>query len=529
MAGGGVVSSSGGGGHDFPGSGKITLRVGLCTIVAALGGFLFGYDLGIAGGVTSMDEFLMTFFPKVYNRKHHAHEDNYCKFNDFNLQLFTSSLYLAAIVSSLIVSFFAKKLGRKIFITTASVFFLIGAILNASAQNLAMLIIGRLFLGLGLGCGNQTIPLYISEIAPAKKRGFLNICFQLLITVGILIANIVNYFFSGVNHGWRFCLGGAAIPAFILLVCSFFIVDTPASLVERNKEESGKNTLKKIRAVDNVDAEFEEIVRATGAANKTKHPYMELVFNRRNWPPLISAILIHFFQQFTGINVIMFYAPVLFQTMGLGANASLLSALITGGVNCVSTLISNFTVDRYGRRKLLILGGLIMFVGQCVVGGILKVTLKSTNAVSGGIAKFVVVMICLFVCAFAWSWGPLGWLIASEIFPLETRNAGYFSAVFVNMLCTFIIGQFFLTMLCNWRSFTFFFFAIFLALMTVFVFFLLPETKGIPIDEITDRAWKPHWFWKRFYSTSGDGFEKMEANKSDTHKPKQVQLQPLDN
>ncbi|XVF19917.1 hypothetical protein REPUB_Repub11eG0152500 [Reevesia pubescens] len=508
MPGGGIVLADSGSSQDFPA--KLTGQVLICTTIAAFGGLMFGYDIGISGGVTSMDDFLIKFFPKVYAKKHHVRENNYCKFDDEYLQLFTSSLYLAAIVASGAASIFCRKYGRKPIMQAASIFFFVGAILSVTAINLHMLILGRLFLGAGVGSGNQAVPLFISEIAPAKYRGGLNICFQLLITVGILIANLVNYFTSNIEkYGWRFSLGGAAAPAIILLVGSFVIVETPASLIERGKKEAGLRTLKKIRGVNNVEKEFEEIIRATEVANRIKHPYRELL-KRPNIPPLICGTILQIFQQFTGINVVMFYAPVLFQTMGFGADASLLSAVITGTVNSLSTLIAIFTVDKAGRKKLLILGAFLMVAAQCVIGAILHEYLKSTNKVPDIVAKVVVILICLFVNGFAWSWGPLGWLVASEIFPLETRNAGYFFAVATNMLCTFIIAQAFLTMLCHLRAYIFFFFAAWLVTMNVSVMAMLPETKGIPIDEMVEKAWMKHWFWKRFYN--GDDIEKPKQS-----------------
>ncbi|KAG8495059.1 hypothetical protein CXB51_012772 [Gossypium anomalum] len=217
-----------------------------------------------------------------------------------------------------------------------------------------------------LSCLKQAVPLFITEISPPKFRGGLNICFQLLITVGILVANCVNYFTSNIkNYGWRISLGGAAVPAVILLVGSFAIVETPTSLIERGKKEKGLKTLKRIRGVDDVQKEFEEMVRATEVANQIKHPFRELM-KKPSIPPMICGTIIHVFQQFTGINVVMFYAPVLFQTMGFGSSASLLSAVITGTVNSLSTVIAIFTVDKAGRKKLLVFGALICMVAQVI-------------------------------------------------------------------------------------------------------------------------------------------------------------------
>ncbi|XP_030464239.2 sugar transport protein 6-like [Syzygium oleosum] len=496
-----AVVGSGGGSVD---GGKLTGQVLICSIIAAFGGLMFGYDIGISGGVTSMDDFLIKFFPGVYVKKHRAKENNYCKFNDQYLQLFTSSLYLAAIVASLIASMFCKKLGRRPTMRTASVFFLVGAIINAAARDLAMLIIGRLLLGAGVGFGNQAVPLFISEIAPANYRGGLNICFQLLITVGILIANVINYGTSRLHpNGWRVSLGGAAVPAAALLIGSLTIVETPTSLIERGKLDEGIRALKKIRGTDNVDTEYEEILHATEMAKKVDSSFQSLM-NRSSRPQLICGTILQIFQQFTGINVIMFYAPVLFQTMGFGSDASLLSAVVTGLVNVVSTLVAIFTVDRCGRKVLLIEAAIQMLVAQCTMGATLAIHLKSTNEIPKGYALFVVFLVCFFVAGFAWSWGPLGWLIPSEIFPLETRNAGFFFAVGMNMLCTFLIAQVFLTMLCTMRSATFFFFSAWIVVMGCFATFMLPETKGIPIDEMNERAWKKHWFWKRYFSDEDD-------------------------
>lgn len=211
----------------------------------------------------------------------------------------------------------------------------------------------------------QTVPLFISEIAPAQYRGFFNITFQLLITIGILIANLINYWTSHIHpHGWRISLGGAVVPAAILLVGSFAIVETPTSLIDRGKETEGRAVLEKIRGVKNVDKEYEEILQATEAAKRVKNSYGNLLMKKSNWPQLICGTALQVFQQFTGINVIMFYAPVLFQTIGYKSNASLMSSAIVGGVNVAATIVSNFVVDRAGRRLLLLQAAVQMLISQ---------------------------------------------------------------------------------------------------------------------------------------------------------------------
>lgn len=459
---------------------------------------MFGYDIGISGGVTAMDDFLIKFFPKVYERKKHAVEDNYCKFDDQFVQLFTSSLYLSALVSSFFASKVCSKYGRKLTILVASLFCILGVTVTAAANNLTMLIIGRVLLGVGVGFGNEAVPLFLSEIAPIKYRGAVNIMFQLLVTIGILCANFVNWTASRLHPaGWRFALGLAGVPAAILFLGSLIIPETPTSLIERGKVDEGRKVLEKIRQTEDVEYEFQQIVHASDVARQVEKPLKEL-FSRSNRPPLVIGIALQFFQQFTGINAIMFYAPVLFQTVGFGSDASLMSSAITGGINVVSTLVSNYSVDKLGRRVLLLEACVQMFICQVVIGVILQLDLTATNTLGGTHAKVVVALVCVFVMGFAWSWGPLGWLIPSETFPLETRTLGFAFAVSSNMLCTFIIAQAFLSMLCHLKAGIFFFFAGWILLMALFVCFFLPETKNVPIDEMVERVWKQHWFWKRY-------------------------------
>ncbi|KAB2012098.1 hypothetical protein ES319_D09G065300v1 [Gossypium barbadense] len=492
-----VVVSGSGENQEF--EGRITVYVIVCVIIAAFGGLMFGYDIGISGGVTSMDDFLKKFFPAVFEKKHHALENNYCKYDNQFLQLFTSCLYLAALIASFVASKVCSKYGRKLTMQIASIFFIIGVILTAGGINIEMIIFGRIFLGFGVGFANQAVPLFLSEIAPPNLRGALNISFQLFITIGILVSNLINYFTTNVHpHGWRISLGIAGVPALMLCLGSILICETPTSLIERHKVEEGRKVLGKIRGVENVDDEFDSIIHACEMAKQVKDPFRKLM-KPVSRPQLVISICLQIFQQFTGINAIMFYAPVLFQTVGFGNDAALLSSVITGLVNVFSTVVSIYVVDRAGRRILLLEACVQMFISQVIIGIILFKELKTTgDNLSKGEAIFVVILVCTFVMGFAWSWGPLGWLIPSEIFPLETRSAGFAFAVSTNMLFTFIIGQAFLSMLCQMQAGIFFFFAAWVIIMGAFTWFLLPETKGVPVDAMVDKVWKQHWFWRSF-------------------------------
>ncbi|XP_028790322.1 sugar transport protein 10-like [Neltuma alba] len=483
--------------------GRVTAFVMVTCIVAAMGGLIFGYDLGISGGVTSMDVFLEKFFPAVYRREHRTAEgaeNMYCRFDSQLLTLFTSSLYLAALVSSFFASAVTRAFGRKMSMFIGGVVFLVGAIINGFAVNIAMLIIGRILLGVGVGFANQSVPVYLSEMAPPKIRGALNMGFQIAITVGILVANLVNYGTNKIKGGlgWRLSLGLAAVPALLMTVGSVVLPDTPNSILERGKLEEAKKMLIKVRGVDNVDEELQDLIEACEAAKKVENPWKNITMSQYR-PQLTFCFFIPFFQQMTGINIIMFYAPVLFKTLGFGDDASLMSSVITGVVNVCATFVSVFTVDRVGRRWLFLEGGIQMIVCMCGAAVLMAVKYGVTGqgSMSKAEADVFLFFICAFVAGYAWSWGPLGWLVPAEVCSLDVRSAGQAINVSVNMIFTFIIAQAFLTMLCHMKFGLFFFFAGFIAIMTVFIHLLLPETKGVPIEEM-NLVWKSHWLWSNY-------------------------------
>ncbi|KAF2311786.1 hypothetical protein GH714_026716 [Hevea brasiliensis] len=491
---------------------KITGYFIFACIVAALGGSLFGYDLGVSGGVTSMDDFLKDFFPKVYRRKQkHLHETDYCKYDNQILTLFTSSLYFAALISTFGASHVTRNKGRKGSIIVGSISFFVGAVLNAAAVNISMLIIGRILLGVGIGFSNQAVPLYLSEMAPAKIRGAINQLFQLTTCLGILIATLINYGTEKIHPwGWRLSLGLATIPATLMFVGGIFLPETPNSLVEQGKLEEGKRVLEKVRGTKNIDAEFADLVDASNEARAIKHPFRNLL-KRKNRPQLvIGAIGIPMFQQLTGNNSILFYAPVFFQSLGFGSGASLYSSVITSVALVVGALISMFYVDRFGRRAFFLEAGFEMFCYMVATGVTLALKFGQGVTLPKGIGIFLVIILCLFVLAYGRSWGPLGWLVPSELFPLETRSAGQSIVVCVNMIFTALIAQCFLVSLCHLRYGIFLLFAGLILIMSSFIFFLLPETKQVPIEEVYI-LFQNHWFWKRIV---GDGNQVEIVEKS---------------
>ncbi|KAI4347081.1 hypothetical protein L6164_007930 [Bauhinia variegata] len=476
---------------------KLTWYFFYACIVGALGGALFGYDLGVSGGVTSMDDFLKEFFPHVYERKKaHLHETDYCKYDSQLLTLFTSSLYFAALLSTFGASFVTKNKGRRMSILCGSISFFCGALLNAFAKNIEMLIIGRCLLGAGIGFGNQAVPLYLSEMAPAKIRGGVNQLFQLTTCLGILVANFVNNGTESIHPwGWRLSLGLASVPAVLMFFGGLLCPETPNSLVEMGRKEEARRVLERIRGTSNVDAEFQDLVEASEEAKLITNPFQNLL-KRKNRPQLvIGALGIPAFQQLTGNNSILFYAPVIFQSLGFGSKASLYSSTITSVALVVATLISMFLVDKFGRRAFFLEAGTEMICCMVITAGVLAKEFGHGKELSKGISAFLVIVIFLFVLAYGRSWGPLGWLVPSELFPLEIRSSAQSIVVAVNMIFTALVAQFFLVSLCHLRYGIFLLFAALIVVMSLFIFLLLPETKQVPIEEIY-LLFEKHWFWK---------------------------------
>nr|KJB59025.1 hypothetical protein B456_009G237600 [Gossypium raimondii] len=489
------------GGVDGPVSsfnGKITASVVITCIVAASSGLIFGYDIGISGGVTTMQPFLQKFFPSVLRKAAEAKTNIYCVYDSQVLTSFTSSLYIAGLAASLVASRLTAAIGRRNTMVLGGLTFLAGAAINGGAANIAMLIFGRILLGFGVGFTNQATPVYLSEVAPPRWRGAFNTGFQFFIGIGVVAANCINYGTAKRSWGWRLSLGLAVVPAAIMTIGALLISDTPSSLIERGKVEQARHSLRKVRGKDcDVEAELAELKKASDVANEAKREPFVTIFERQYRPHLVMSIAIPFFQQLTGINIIAFYAPVLFQSVGFGNDSALIAAIILGYAFAL-------VIFQSGDRILIARGAprrgraLAPRVGVAVL---LAVTtgVSGTKEISKGYAILVLVLMCIYAAGFGWSWGPLSWLIPSEIFPIKIRSTGQSISVAVNFATTFVLSQTFLTMLCHFKYGTFLFYAAWIASMTIFVALFLPETKGIPLDSMNS-VWEKHWYWRRFVS-----------------------------
>ncbi|TQD99025.1 hypothetical protein C1H46_015392 [Malus baccata] len=426
-------------------NGRMTLFVIISCMMAAIGGVIFGYDIGISGGVTSMEPFLKKFFPEVnIKMKSDTKISNYCKFDSELLTSFTSSLYISGLVASLFASLVTRAYGRKPSILAGGAAFLASSALNGAAMNIYMLILGHLLLGVGIGFGNQAVPLYLSEMAPPKYRGAINNGFQFSVGIGVLSANLINYGSEKIKGGWgwRISLAMAAVPASMLTLGAFFLPETPNSLIQRSTDHQiAKKMLQRIRGVDDVQAELDDLIKANNISKNIKHRFKKIL-ERKYRPQLVMAIAIPFFQQVTGINVISIYSAVLFRTIGFGESTSLLFVVLTTGVvRTSSTFVSMLIVDKFGRRVLFLAGGIQMLVSQIMVGVVMAAQLGGRGGVS---------------------------------------EAGIF-----------------------------FFFGGWVAVMTVFVYLFLPETKNVPIEKM-ESVWQEHWFWRRIVGDSSKD-TKMEA------------------
>ncbi|KAI5081041.1 hypothetical protein GOP47_0004224 [Adiantum capillus-veneris] len=479
---------------------RITAYVVFTCLMAGSGGLMYGYDLVIAGGISIMDDFLSKFYPNVYILKKNAKEDNYCKYNNQVFQLFSSSLYLAALIATFFASVVSKRLGRKVSMLCAGIFYIFGTAIGTAAQNVAMLIFGRVLLGCGLGFANQAVPVYLSEIAPPRIRGGLNMLFVVYTSIGILSGNIVNYFAAKVHPwGWRLSLGIAGIPALLLTLFSLILVETPSSLIERGKHDQARDVLQRIRGTTEVSAEFDELLddsqRLQGSSNW--EGFREFFCERRHRGEVVVVCLIPFFQQVAGNDAILFYGAFLFKLAGFGDDASLYSAIITGGCTFLACSASTLFVDKVGRRRLLLFGCALMASSLAVVGSIFAAKLRGdVKKLPTAESVTEVVMVCVFVIGFGASLGPLAWLIPSEILSQDVRSAGQSIAVFVNMLFKFIIAQTFLSMLCAFKFGVFFFLAGWSVVLAMFTILFLPETKHVPIYKM-ETLWQDHWFWKQ--------------------------------
>jgi SP family galactose:H+ symporter-like MFS transporter len=434
----------------------------LVASIAALGGLLFGYDTGVISGA-------ILFISKQFSLDNHR-------------QAFTISIVLlGCIVASAVAGAIADRIGRRWTLFGAGVIFLAGALVSAQAANEAVLLGGRFIVGLGIGLSSVVAPLYISEVAPAQTRGALVSLYQFAITIGILAAYLIDYALSAGGQ-WRWMLSLAVVPSLILIGGMIKMPESPRYLFKEADHLRAKEELDRIYD-DPVESQRE--ADSIAQSLSVKSAGLRALFSPGIRLALFIGVSLAVLQQITGINTVIYYGPRIFQMAGIGsASGSILAQSWVGTVNCLMTLIAIFFVDRVGRKPLLYLGLSGMFAALATMA-----IAFSQPHLSGALAAITLTSMMVYVGCFAFSLGPIVWLLISEIFPLPVRGLGMSISTLANWVGNFLVSQFFLTMVDRLgSSTTFWIYAVLCIVTIVFVRTLGPETKQELLEQVRVRA-----------------------------------------
>ena len=427
--------------------------------ITALGGLLFGYDTGVVSGALL---FLHTSFGNV---------------SSFDKELVTGLLLVGAAVGAFGSGRLSDRIGRRpVILLTASVF-VAGVLGAAFSPELWVLIALRFVIGLAVGSASMAVPLYISEVAPPRVRGALVSFNQLALTMGILAAFLVDYALSS-SAAWRLMFGLAAIPAVLLFVGMLTQAESPVWLVTHGREAAARKVLVRVRSRDHdIDGEINEIralVDRTSSYRELLRPDVRKL--------VVIGVLLAVFQQITGINTVIYYAPTLLHQAGLGNSASLLANVGNGIVNVGMTVVAIRLIDRVGRRVLLIGGTAGMAVALFVVAATFAV---SGNTLGHTAAIVAVASLAVYTGSFAIGLGPVFWLLISEIYPARIRGKSMSIATMANWGANFVVAISFLTLLNTISNAGTFFLLGFFSLVALTYFWRrVPETKGLSLEEI---------------------------------------------
>jgi sugar porter (SP) family MFS transporter len=427
--------------------------------ITALGGLLFGYDTGVVSGALL---FLHTSFGNV---------------SSFDKELVTGLLLVGAAVGAFVSGRLSDTLGRRPVILITAVVFVLGVVGAALSPTLGFLIVMRFVIGLAVGSASMAVPLYISEVAPPRVRGALVSFNQLALTSGILVAFLVDYALSSAA-AWRLMFGLAAIPAVLLFIGMLTQAESPVWLVTHGRIADARRVLTRVRSADHdVEGEIKDI----RSLSNEKATYRELL--RPGMRKLVViGVFLAVFQQITGINTVIYYAPTLLHQAGLGNSASLLANVGNGLVNVGMTLVAIRLIDRVGRRVLLLSGTIGMAIALIVVAATFAMsgpTLGHTAAIAA------VASLAVYTGSFAIGLGPVFWLLISEIYPERIRGKSMSIATIANWGANFVVAVSFLTLLNAISNAGTFFLMGSLSLGAVAYFWKkVPETKGLTLEEI---------------------------------------------
>jgi MFS transporter, SP family, galactose:H+ symporter len=429
----------------------------LVASVAALGGLLFGYDTGVISGA-------ILFITKDFAL-------------DTKLQEFTIAVVLIGCIGGAAVAgSTADWIGRRWTLFAAGVIFLVGAIGSAVAPDETILLISRLVVGVGIGFSSVVAPLYISEVAPAEVRGALVSLYQFAITIGILGAYIVDYVLAA-KGDWRLMLGIAVVPSLILIFGMLAMPESPRYLFKVGKDALARLDLQRIHGAAEAATEEKSILDIL----KVKSAGFEAFKNPAIRFALFIGISLAVLQQVTGINTVIYYGPQIFKLAGVSSDqASILAQALVGTVNCLMTLVAIFLVDRLGRKPLLYAGLTGMFIALAA----LAFSFAQPH-LSGSLSTIALGSMMLYVGCFAFSLGPIVWILISEIFPLQVRGLGMSLSTLSNWVGNYVVSAYFLTMITKLGTpLTFATYAFLCIVTIVFVRAVVPETKRELLENI---------------------------------------------
>ena len=440
----------------------------LISVIAATGGLLFGFDTGVISGA-------LPFLKQHW------------QLSDADLERVTTSVLIGAVLGAVTSSKLSDVLGRKRMIIVNAVIFGVGALGCAFASSVTMLIVMRIIIGIAIGITSYVVPMYIAEIAPARRRGALVTLNQLMITIGILVSYITDYWLSddAVPESWRWMFLVGFFPAVILFTGMLFLPETPRWLVSKRRYDEGYRVLKQVEDADLVDQTMESLKLDVEAEAGQTTDYRE-VFKPWLRPALIITVGIFFFQQFSGVNTIIYYSPIIFGMAGIVSNtASILPAIIIGGVNVLACLLSVFLLDRVGRRRLYMIGISGMIPSLALMGA----CFFFKEAFGASLPYFAVLSIVFYIIFIAISLAPLGWLLISEVFPLSVRGVGMSIGSLAHWGFNAIIAYTFLKLVNSIGiASTFWAYCLVCVAGLVWGYFYIPETKGKSLEEIEE-----HW------------------------------------
>jgi len=437
-----------------PGKSKL-FYVAVISLITALGGLLFGFDIAIISGTIP---FIKPYF----------------ELNGLMLGWTVSSLHVGCILGTIFTGIISEKLGRKIPLIIASLLFAISSLGAALAYDLSVLILWRMIAGLAVGAASMLAPMYIAEIAPATYRGKFVTFNQLTIILGMLLAYFSNYILSDIENNWRWMFATGAVPAVLFFILLLFVPESPRWLLTKKKDSNALKVLEQIGDKEYALHEYSEIKKNLVIDQSFN---LSLLKKRKYLSLLIIGITLAVLQQFSGINIIFFYAPEIFEKSGFATNDSLFQTVIIGVVNVVFTILSIGLIEKVGRKWLLVSGSFVMAI---FLFGIAYSFYAELNK------EYIMIYLILgYVAAFDLTLGPVVWVVLSEIFPNKLRNIYLSIATSFLWFSCFIVSFSFPILMENLNAYiTFLLFGILCVASGLFCLKFIKETKGKSLEEI---------------------------------------------